>query len=111
MCLRLRRANSEGRIVIAGPPWENGRVAEGLWIALAVVAVLVVVALVVGVMLYRRRRITLSRSDTATPVDRSGGYAASSGITFTESSAPPVEVIDTTGLPGVGDDAAIPRDS
>ena len=111
MCLRLRRANSEGRIVIAGPPWENGRVAEGLWIALAVVAVLVVVALVVGVVLYRRRRITLSRSDTATPVDRSGGYAASSGITFTESSAPPVEVIDTTGLPGVGDDAAIPRDS
>ncbi len=85
--------------------------AEGLWIALAVVAVLVVVALVVGVMLYRRRRITLSRSDTATPVDRSGGYAASSGITFTESSAPPVEVIDATGLPGVGDDAAIPRDS
>jgi fused signal recognition particle receptor len=86
-------------------------VAEGLWIALAVVAVLVVVALVVGVMLYRRRRITLSRSDTATPVDRSGGYAASSGITFAESSAPPVEVIDATGLPGVGDDAAIPRDS
>ena len=84
---------------------------EGLWIALAVVAVLVVAALVVGLVLYRRRRITLSRSDTATPVDRSGGYTASSGITFTESSAPPVERIDTTGLPGVGDDAAIPRDS
>ena len=84
---------------------------EGLWIALAVVAVLVVAALVVGLVLYRRRRITLSRPDTATPIDRSGGYAASSGITFTETSAPPVAQIDTTGLPGVGDDAAIPRDS
>ena len=82
-----------------------------MWIALAVVAVLVVAALVVGLVLYRRRRITLSRPDTATPIDRSGGYAASSGITFTETSAPPVERIDTTGLPGVGDDAAIPRDS
>ena len=82
-----------------------------MWIALAVVAVLVVAALVVGLVLYRRRRITLSRPDTATPIDRSGGYAASSGITFTETSAPPVAQIDTTGLPGVGDDAAIPRDS
>ncbi len=82
-----------------------------MWIALAVVAVLVVAALVVGLVLYRRRRITLSRPDTAIPIDRSGGYAASSGITFTESPAPPVAQIDTTGLPGVGDDAAIPRDS
>jgi fused signal recognition particle receptor len=86
-------------------------VGEGLWIALAVVAVLVVAALVVGLVRYRRRRITLSRSDTATPIDRSGGYAASSGITFAETSAPPVERIDTSGLPGVGDDAAIPHDS
>ena len=82
-----------------------------MWIALAVVAVLVVAALVVGLVLYRRRRITLSRPDTATPIDRSGGYAASSGITFTETSAPPVAQVDTTGLPGFGDDAAIPRDS
>jgi fused signal recognition particle receptor len=114
MCLRFRPAIAPGRIVIARPPWENGRVGEGLWIALAVVAVLVVAALVVGLVLYRRRRITLSRSDTATPIepiDRSGGYTASSGITFAESSAPPVAGIDTTGLPGVGDDAAVPRDS
>jgi fused signal recognition particle receptor len=87
-------------------------VGEGLWIALAVVAVLVVTALVVGLLLYRRRRITLSRPDDATPIDRSGGYTASSGITFTESSATGVkDRIDTSGLPGVGDDAAIPRDS
>jgi fused signal recognition particle receptor len=80
-------------------------VGQGLWIALAVVAVLLVAAVVTGLVLYRRRRVTLSRSEGATPVDRSGGYTASSGITFAESG------IDTTGLPAVGDDATIPRDS
>jgi fused signal recognition particle receptor len=45
-------------------------------------------------------------------VDRSGGYTASSGITFTKSEpAEPVERIDTSGLPAVGDDATIPRDA
>jgi fused signal recognition particle receptor len=105
--------------------WDNDRVPDGLWIALAVIAVLVVAALVVGLVRYRRRRISLSSVDTATPVDRSGGYAAASGITFAESSppsaappsppppssSPPVDKIDTTGLPGVGDDATIPRDA
>ncbi len=87
-------------------------VSEGLWVAIAVVAVLVVVALVVGLARYRRRRISLSSADTATPVDRSGGYTASSGITFTKSGpAEPVERIDTSGLPAVGDDATIPRDA
>ncbi|HEY6648344.1 MAG TPA: signal recognition particle-docking protein FtsY [Mycobacterium sp.] len=85
---------------------------ESLWIAIAVIAVLVVVALVVGLVRYRRRRISLSSADTATPVDRSGGYTASSGITFTQSApAEPVERIDTSGLPAVGDDATIPRDA
>jgi fused signal recognition particle receptor len=61
---------------------------------------------------YRRRRISLSSADTATPVDRSGGYTASSGITFSQSApAEPVERIDTSGLPAVGDDATIPRDA
>ena len=87
-------------------------VSEGLWVAIAVIAVLVVVALVVGLVRYRRRRISLSSADTATPVDRSGGYTASSGITFTKSgAAEPVERIDTSGLPAVGDDATIPRDA
>jgi fused signal recognition particle receptor len=87
-------------------------VSESLWIAIAVIAVLVVVALVVGLVRYRRRRISLSSADTATPVDRSGGYTASSGITFTRSApAEPVERIDTSGLPAVGDDATIPRDA
>lgn len=86
---------------------------EGLWIAVAVIAVLLVVSLVVvGLVRYRRRQIKLSAPDTAIPVDRSGGYTASSGITFSQSApAAPVERIDTTGLPAVGDDATIPRDA
>ena len=88
---------------------------QGLWIAIAVIAVLVIIALIVGSVLYRRRQVSLRGGvDTAieapTPVDRSGGYTASSGITFTQSSGPATG-LDTTGLPGVGDDAAIPRDS
>ena len=83
-----------------------------MWIAIAVIAVLLVTALVVGLVRYRRRRISLSSTDTATPVDRSGGYIASSGITFSQSApAEPVERIDTGGLPAVGDDATIPRDA
>lgn len=85
---------------------------EAVWIAIAVIAVLVVVALVVGLVRYRRRRISLSSADTATPVDRSGGYTASSGITFSKSATvEPVERIDTSGLPAVGDDATVPRDA
>ncbi|MDO3636902.1 signal recognition particle-docking protein FtsY [Mycolicibacterium arseniciresistens] len=89
----------------------------GVWIAIAVIAVLLVTALVVGLVRYRRRRISLAAPDTATPLDRSGGYTASSGITFTQSSAPPAppkappERIDTSGLPAVGDDATVPRDA
>jgi fused signal recognition particle receptor len=99
-------------------------VSEGLWIAIAVIAVLLVAAVVVfGLLRSRRGKIRLDSStstDTATPVDRSGGYTASSGITFTQSSAPatapppaeaPPERLDTSGLPAVGDDATIPRDA
>jgi fused signal recognition particle receptor len=97
-------------------------VSQGLWITIAVIAVLVVAALVIGLVRYRRRQISLRRSsEGATPIDRSGGYTASSGITFTQSSATTTDAggqersdsgIDTgVGRPGVGDDAAIPRDS
>jgi fused signal recognition particle receptor len=100
-------------------PWNNGRVSQGLWIAIAVIAVLVIAALIFGLVRYRSRQVSLRPStDTAieapTPVDRSGGYTASSGITFSQSSgAATVDRprLDTSGLPGVGDDAAIPRDS
>lgn len=93
---------------------------EGLWIAIAVIAVLLVVALVVGLVRYRRSRIRLSAPDTATPVDRSGGYTATSGISFTQATAPVEappkspqrpERLDTSGLPAVGDDATVPRDA
>ncbi|MFG1929535.1 signal recognition particle-docking protein FtsY [Mycobacterium sp. NPDC048908] len=85
---------------------------EAVWIAIAVIAILLVVALVVGLVRYRRRRVNLSSPDTATPIDRSGGYTASSGITFTQSApAEPVDRIDTSGLPAVGDDATVPRDA
>ncbi|MGB0970671.1 MAG: signal recognition particle-docking protein FtsY [Mycobacterium sp.] len=83
--------------------------------AIAVIAVVLVAALVVGLVRYRRGRIRLSAPDQATPVDRSGGYAASGGITFSASA--PAEApagpdrIDSSGLPAVGDDATVPRDA
>jgi len=98
-------------------------VSEGLWIAIAVIAVLLVAALAVGLVLYRRRRIRLSRPEPTKPIEPGGRYQASSGITFSRAEpagtavAPPApkpepaETLDTTGLPGVGDDASIPRDS
>ncbi len=96
---------------------------QGLWIAISVIAVLVIAALVVGLVRYRSRQVRLrpatgSAIEAATPADRSGGYTASSGINFTQSSG--VATADRprsdapgfgAGLPGVGDDAAIPRDS
>jgi fused signal recognition particle receptor len=84
-------------------------VSEPLWIALAVVAALIVVtALALGLVRYRRRRITLSAPEQTATLDRSGGYTASSGITFSRTEAE--DRIDVAGLPGVGDDATIPRD-
>jgi fused signal recognition particle receptor len=85
-------------------------VSQGLWIALAVVAALVVIAaLVLGLVRYRRRRIRLSAPPEPGVLDRSGGYTASSGITF--SRTPTEDRLDTSGLPAVGDDATVPRDA
>jgi fused signal recognition particle receptor len=85
-------------------------VSEGLWIAIAVVAALIVIAaLILGLARYRRRQISLSAREQTPTLDRSGGYTASSGITFSRTE--PADRIDTTGLPGVGDDATIPRDA
>jgi fused signal recognition particle receptor len=91
-------------------------VSQGLWIAIAVVATLVVIAaLVFGLRRYRRRQISLSVPPHQDTIDRSGGYSASAGITFsrtqTTEPAEPVDRIDTGGLPAVGDDATIPRDA
>ena len=90
---------------------------QWFWIAIAVVAALVVIAaLAVGLVRHRQRRIRLSSEREPGAVDRSGGYTASSGIAFSQTQtleppAPPAERIDTTGLPAVGDDATIPRDA
>jgi fused signal recognition particle receptor len=85
-------------------------VSQGLWIAIAIVAALVVIiALVLGLLRYRRRRISFSARPEPGAIDRSGGYTASSGITFTQTTT--ADRLDTTGLPAVGDDAAIPRDA
>jgi len=83
---------------------------QGLWIAIAVAAALIVIAvLVLGLLRYRRRQIALSAREQTPTLDRSGGYTASSGITFSRTETP--DRIDTTGLPAVGDDATIPRDA
>ncbi len=96
-------------------PWNNVTVSEGLWIALAVVAALVVIAaLIFGLVRYRRRRIRLTARPEQDTIDRSGGYTASSGITFSKTPTPtaePADRIDTSGLPAVGDDATVPRDA
>jgi len=83
---------------------------EGLWIAIAVAAALIViVVLALGLARYRRRQIRLSAREQTGTLDRSGGYTASSGITFSRTGTG--DRIDTTGLPAVGDDATIPRDA
>ncbi|MGE2814186.1 signal recognition particle-docking protein FtsY [Mycobacterium heidelbergense] len=84
---------------------------QGLWIAIAVLgaiaALVIIVALVLGLRRYRRRRISLTTTAEPGAIDRSGGYAASSGITFSQSTP----TLDTGGLPAVGDDATVPRDA
>lgn len=85
---------------------------QGLWIAIAVVAALVIIAaLVFGLVRYRKRQIKLAPKATPDAIDRSGGYTASSGISFSQTPTLQPERIDTTGLPAVGDDATIPRDA
>jgi fused signal recognition particle receptor len=85
-------------------------VSEAVWIAVAGFAALVVVAaLIVGLIRYRRRRIRLSAREQTDVADRAGGYTTSSGITFTQTTPP--DRLDTTGLPDVGDDATISRDT
>ncbi|MCP2260883.1 signal recognition particle-docking protein FtsY [Streptoalloteichus tenebrarius] len=92
-----------------------------IWIG-AVVAAVLLVALVTGVVLARRRRIRLTAQQRpAAP--RGGGYRAGGGISLSPGGptataappgTPPHPVEDRTevdGQPGVGDDAAVPRDT
>jgi fused signal recognition particle receptor len=83
-----------------------------IWIVVAVVAVLAV-ALIVGVVLARRRRISLIDQQEApkTGISKSAGYKAGGGIAFAPADHPVAERTEVDGQPGVGDDAAVPRDS
>ena len=78
-----------------------------IWIVVAVVAVLAV-ALVVGVVLARRRRISLTDREE-TP--KATGYKAGGGIAFAPAEHPVADRTEVDGQPGVGDDASVPRDS
>ncbi|NLU63208.1 signal recognition particle-docking protein FtsY [Rhodococcus sp. HNM0563] len=72
----------------------------GAWIVIAAALAVVLVALVVGLTLYRRRQVSLTaketpKLDTAEAKDRSGGYKAQSGFSFsqgTTATAPPEPV-------------------
>lgn len=60
------------------------------WIIIAAVLAVVLVALVVGLTLYRRRQVSLTSTPTkeieVEPKDRSGGYKAQSGFSFSQGS-------------------------
>ncbi|WP_174562907.1 signal recognition particle-docking protein FtsY [Rhodococcus maanshanensis] len=75
-----------------------GGVTTGAWIAIAAVVAVLLVALVAGWALYRRRRVSLQPTQQAPgqigeAKDRSGGYKPESGFSFSQgatATAPPV---------------------
>ncbi|WP_435828815.1 signal recognition particle-docking protein FtsY [Nocardia beijingensis] len=92
------------------------RVSPEVWILIAAVAALLLVVLVAGFVRYKRGRVSLTPpTQDKELTDRSGGYTASGGFSFsrggTAAEPQPLERTDTEGQPHVGDDAAIPRDA
>jgi len=94
------------------------------WFWIVVVAVVVLVAvLVAGLLIARRRRISLDESKAADVVEKpkGGGYTATGGIALApggekteeaeEAEHPVEDRPETDGQPAVGDDASVPRDS
>ncbi|MFD4354612.1 signal recognition particle-docking protein FtsY [Nocardia sp. NPDC058518] len=90
------------------------------WILIAAIAAVLLVALVAGFVLYKRRQISLAPPEPDKELtDRSGGYTASGGFNFSQGGStatlpkpePVPERTDTDGQPHVGDDAAVPRDA
>ncbi|WP_410670975.1 signal recognition particle-docking protein FtsY [Amycolatopsis sp. cmx-4-68] len=88
------------------------------WFLFVVVAVVVLVAvLVTGLLVARKRRISLDAQREAEAKPKGGSYAASGGIALApggtaEAPEHPVEDRpEVDGQPAVGDDAAVPRDS
>ncbi|MEV0073875.1 MULTISPECIES: signal recognition particle-docking protein FtsY [unclassified Amycolatopsis] len=96
------------------------------WFWIVIVAVVVLVAVLVsGLLIARRRRISLEQTRKVEEKPKGGGYTASGGITFAPGgeaeAAPQAEPVpaehpvedrpEVDGQPAVGDDAAVPRDS
>ncbi|WP_103350151.1 signal recognition particle-docking protein FtsY [Amycolatopsis sp. CA-128772] len=93
------------------------------WFLFVVVAVVVLVALLVtGLLIARRRRISLDAQREIEEKPKGGSYAAIGGIALAPggTAAPPEEPAlehpvedrpEVDGQPAVGDDAAVPRDS
>ncbi|MGW5438250.1 signal recognition particle-docking protein FtsY [Nocardia asteroides] len=90
------------------------------WILIAAIAAVLVVALVAGFVLYKRRQISLAPPEPDKELtDRSGGYTAAGGFSFSQGGSaatlprpePVGERTDDEGQPHVGDDAAVPRDA
>ncbi|SFO83535.1 fused signal recognition particle receptor [Amycolatopsis arida] len=91
-----------------------------VWFWIVVVAVVVLVAaLVAGLFLARRRKISLAERERPAGPPKGGGYQAGGGIALAPSGEKPApeaphpagERTETDGEPGVGDDAAVPRDA
>ncbi|WP_018682056.1 signal recognition particle-docking protein FtsY [Actinokineospora enzanensis] len=90
-----------------------------LIVILVVIVALVVAALVTGIVLARKKKISLDRAEKPAVTDRpKGGYQAGGGISLapggprdTAQAHPAGERTEVDGQPGVGDDAAVPRDS
>jgi len=85
----------------------------------AVVLAVLLVALVVGLVLARRRRIDMTKKEELDK-PKGGGYQAASGFNLATGGStavkepvehPVAERTEVDGQPGVGDDAAVPRDS
>ncbi|SEF35628.1 fused signal recognition particle receptor [Amycolatopsis pretoriensis] len=85
------------------------------WFLFVVVAVVVLVAiLVTGLLVARKRRISLDAKREVEEKPKGGSYAASGGIALAPGGTAEHPVEDrpeTDGQPAVGDDAAVPRDS
>ncbi|NKY35249.1 signal recognition particle-docking protein FtsY [Nocardia speluncae] len=98
-----------------------GGVSAQAWILIAAIAAVLLVALVAGFIRYKRGRVSLTPpAEKGELADRSGGYQAAGGFSFSQggqgaTAAParpsPAERTDTEGQPHIGDDAAIPRDA
>ncbi|MFC0109042.1 signal recognition particle-docking protein FtsY [Kibdelosporangium aridum] len=90
-----------------------------LIVILAVVLVLIAVAVATGLVLAKRRRVSLTDTEKK-PVEDRPKYQAGSGISLSSGGGsttvePPVHPVEdrteVDGQPGVGDDASVPRDS